>query len=84
MNNYQKIDVEEVYKTLNTDKNGLKEEEAVKRINKYGKNILPKEKKETIFQIFLSQFKSPIIFIMILAAIFSLIAKEYTIRACNI
>ena len=77
MNNYQKIDVEEVYKTLNTDKNGLKEEEAVKRINKYGKNILPKEKKETIFQIFLSQFKSPIIFIMILAAIFSLIAKEY-------
>ena len=77
MNNYQKIDVEEVFKTLSTDKNGLSEEEANKRINKYGNNILPKEKKVTILQLFLSQFKSPIIFIMILAAIFSLIAKEY-------
>lgn len=77
MNNYHKIEVEEVYKTLDTTKEGLTDEEANKRITKYGKNILPKEKKETIFQIFVSQFKSPIIFIMLLAAIFSLIAKEY-------
>ena len=77
MNNYHKIEVEEVYKTLDTNKEGLSDEEANKRLNIYGKNILPKEKKETILQIFASQFKSPIIFIMLLAAIFSLIAKEY-------
>ena len=77
MNNYQKIGIDEVYKAINSDENGLSEEEASRRLAKYGKNVLSQGHKESVFQIFFSQLKSPIIYIMIGAAILSLAAKEY-------
>ncbi|MDD3241715.1 MAG: HAD-IC family P-type ATPase [Bacilli bacterium] len=56
---------------------GLTEEEALINQNKYGKNILPKEKKKSIYKIFFSEFNNPIIILMLLTVIFSIITKEY-------
>ncbi|AGK98037.1 calcium-transporting P-type ATPase, PMR1-type [Clostridium pasteurianum] len=63
---------EEVIKELNSDpKEGLSSEEAKKRLEEYGENKLSSKAKKTIFQIFLSQLKDPMIFILIIAAIIS-------------
>ncbi len=52
---------------------GLSEEEASKRLSQYGPNQLEEEKKESWFFIFLGQFKDPMIFILLGAAIVSLV-----------
>lgn len=67
--------IEEVEKYFDTSKTGLTEQEAENRINKYGKNTIPKAKKETLLQIFIEQFKSPIIAILIVAAVFAILTK---------
>lgn len=69
--------IEDVLKYYNTDIKGLTDEEAQKRIKQNGKNQIPKAKKETILQIFIEQFKSPIIAILVIAAIFSILTKSY-------
>ncbi|OYT42492.1 MAG: calcium-translocating P-type ATPase, PMCA-type [Candidatus Aenigmarchaeota archaeon ex4484_224] len=51
---------------------GLTSEEAKKRLQIYGKNEIRRKKKVSPIQIFLSQFKSPIILLLIFAAIISL------------
>ncbi len=50
---------------------GLTTKEAKKRLEKYGKNEIKREKKISPFKIFLSQFTSPIILLLIFAAILS-------------
>ncbi|WP_300348785.1 cation-translocating P-type ATPase [Clostridium sp.] len=63
---------EDVLKELGADKNnGLTSQEALNRLNKYGKNkISSKKKKSLIHQIF-SQLKDVMIYILIAAAIIS-------------
>lgn len=67
---------EEILSELKTDIGGLTSEEAEKRINENGKNVLPKEKKKNIIQIFFEQFLDPIIWVMIVACLFSLLVGE--------
>ncbi|MDF2502698.1 calcium-transporting P-type ATPase, PMR1-type [Clostridium sp.] len=68
---------EEVLKELDTNPNeGLSSEEAKKRLEKYGENKLSSKSKKTIFQIFFSQLKDPMIFILIAAAIISAFMGE--------
>lgn len=63
---------EEVIKKLNVNsQEGLSSEEAKKRLEEYGENKLSSKAKKNIFQIFLSQLKDPMIFILIIAAIIS-------------
>lgn len=73
---YEFLDKKKVLKELDTSLNGLKEVEAKRRLTKYGPNELPKEKKKTVFQIFFGAFKDPIIYVLIVAAILSLVADE--------
>ncbi len=75
--NLHSMDIKEVYEKLNTSDKGLSGSEVNKRLEEYGKNELPKEKKAGIAKVFFSQFKSSIVYIMILAAIFSFLLKEY-------
>ncbi len=51
---------------------GLSQEEAEKRLKIYGKNEIVRKKKISPYKIFLSQFSSPIILLLIFAAIISL------------
>ena len=70
-NNYYNKKVEELYKELNTSINGLTEEEASKRLEKYGENKLAERKKKSNFVIFLSQFNDLMIILLIFASVFS-------------
>lgn len=68
--------IEETLKKYNTTIKGLTNEEANKRLNKYGKNILPKTKSKSFLSLFISEFKNPIDYILIVAAILSFIIGE--------
>jgi Ca2+-transporting ATPase len=59
----------EILKGLETgEKFGLSAFEAEKRLKTYGPNKLPEAKADTLVQIFFRQFKSPLIYILLLAA----------------
>ena len=68
--------IKEVLKELNTTENGLSNEEAKNRLEKYGLNRLKEEKGLSPFKIFFNQFKSFLIIILILAAIISFFIGE--------
>ena len=69
-------DIKEIEKELNTSIDGLTDKEVKKRIEKYGKNTLPKKKKDSVFKIFFNELKDPIVLLLIVAIIASLIAGE--------
>jgi len=70
--------IDEAFSILKTNISGLNSEEASRRQEKYGLNVLPSKAEMTLFQHFLQQFKSPIIYILLLAALMALIIHEYT------
>ena len=67
MANYFEWDVAEVEKELKTSSRGLSNTEADSRRRKYGPNTLPKKKKDSILKIFLSEFKDPIVLLLLVA-----------------
>jgi len=69
---------EETFQTLNTSENGLTDVEAKSRLEKYGKNSLPEQKKDDVTKIFIKQFISPIIIILIAVTVLSFIINELT------
>jgi len=68
---------EKVIETLKTNKKGLSIEEVTRRRKVYGKNKLPEAKKARGIAIFLSQFKSPMIYILIIAGAICLALREF-------
>jgi len=68
---------EDIIKILNSSPNGLTENEVNIRQTKYGKNSLPKEKEPTLFEIIIRQFKSPMVFVLLIAAIICLFINEF-------
>ena len=72
----QSLTVDETLEHLKSSLNGLDYEEVKKRQEKFGKNLLPGKKAVNIWMIILSQFKSPLIYILIVAGIVSIILKE--------
>ncbi len=72
------IDYEEVAKKMNTSvETGLTENEAQKRLEEYGRNELIKEKRKTALQIFISQFKDFLIYLLFFAIFISIIIGIY-------
>ncbi|AKB69483.1 calcium-transporting P-type ATPase, PMR1-type [Methanosarcina mazei] len=65
-----------VLKTLDTSETGLSSGEAENRLKKYGKNELKEEEKTSAVKLFLSQFKSFLILILIVAALVSAFLGE--------
>lgn len=74
-NKYYNKKLEELYKELNTSINGLTEEEAHIRLEKYGENKLTERKKKSNFIIFISQFNDLMIILLIFASIFSAVVS---------
>jgi Ca2+-transporting ATPase len=76
---WHNLKVTETARILRTDlKKGLTEEEVELRQKEFGKNKLPEEKALSGFKIFLEQFKSPLIYILVIAGITTLLLKEFT------
>ncbi len=67
-NSFWSISANSVLQRLESKISGLPEEEAKKRLKKYGPNTFKKEKHNSQVTIFLNQFKSPIIVILLFAA----------------
>jgi hypothetical protein len=61
------ISADEMLKTLNTNKSGLTNIEAGKRLLEFGSNLLKPRKRTDVFTLVISQFKSPIILILFIA-----------------
>ena len=70
MNPYQ-MKKEDVLKMLETDENGLTQNQAKENQKKYGKNELAEGKKKNPFILFLEQYKDFLVIILIIAAIIS-------------
>ncbi len=68
--------IEDIYQKLNSNEDGLTNEIVQSNLEKYGKNELPKKKKDSIFKIFYRQILDPIIFLLILTAVFSFFINE--------
>lgn len=68
--------IEEIERRLETSIEGLNDLEVQKRIQKYGKNTLPKKKKDSTLKVFLSEFKDPIIILLLFAVLASFLANE--------
>ena len=77
---YYDKNIPEVEKDLDTSlKTGLSNEEAKKRLDKYGENALASKKKRSIISRFFDQFKDFMIIVLIIAAIVSgIVAQEWT------
>ncbi|MBI2514670.1 HAD-IC family P-type ATPase [Candidatus Wolfebacteria bacterium] len=58
----------EVIQSLHSSERGLTEEEASLRFKKYGPNKLPEAKAASLAAIFLGQFQSPLIYILVAAS----------------
>lgn len=65
------ISADEQLRQLNTATSGLSESEAESRLKVYGPNTLLKKKESSALTLLLSQFKSPIILLLLFSAILS-------------
>ncbi|MBU4294051.1 MAG: HAD-IC family P-type ATPase, partial [Actinobacteria bacterium] len=74
--NYYSLNIKEVLKSLKTFEEGLTENEARERLEKYGINEIEKRKSITPFQIFIRQFTSFIVIILFAAILISLLIGE--------
>ena len=59
--NWHNLDSDDVLKNVDSSINGLSDEEATVRLNKYGKNILPKKAGDGFLKIMFRQFLDPIV-----------------------
>src|SRR3989344_6515512 len=60
----------EIFKTLSVSEHGLSQEEAARRLKESGANKLPDAKVDSLAIIFLRQFQSPLIYILLAAGVF--------------
>ena len=68
--------VEETLKDMDSSLEGLSGEKAAQRLEKYGPNKLPGKKLVSLWSIIFSQIKNPLIFILIAAAVISIVIGE--------
>lgn len=75
---WQSLPLPEVREKLEADQAGLSSQQARERLETFGKNELPAKKPPTLLQIFASQFKDPLIYVLLAAAVLSFVLREYT------
>ncbi len=76
--NYYSINGDQVTKQMQSNlSTGLSDEEAELRLKKYGENKITESKKRSPILIFLSQFKSPIVYLLFFATALSFYFKEW-------
>ena len=75
---YWSLGTDQLLFTLKTSNKGLSQAEAEGRLKQYGLNALEEQHKVNAFGLFLNQFKSPLVLILIGAAIISILVGEWT------
>jgi Mg2+-importing ATPase len=69
---------ENLFKELRSGINGLSNGQAETHLKNFGKNILSQKKETGKIALFLNQFKSPIVLILIFASILSFFLSDHT------
>jgi len=75
---YWSMRIEELLSSLKTSKKGLDPKEAEKRLKQYGYNRIEERKTKTALKIFISQFKNPLIYILVFATLVAAFVGEKT------
>src|SRR3989344_4379789 len=68
---FYKLELKEIYKSLESSENGLGEKEAKSRLEKFGYNKLEAKKKISPFLIFLGEFNDPVVWVLLGALVIS-------------
>ncbi|MDP2992278.1 MAG: HAD-IC family P-type ATPase, partial [Deltaproteobacteria bacterium] len=74
---WYQLGVKEIFQTLRSSEEGLTDAEAGERLIQHGPNKLAEEERISKLKILLHQFTSPLIYILLVAAIVTSLLKEY-------
>ena len=74
---WETLEIQEAFDRLHTSETGLSSEESLNRLAEVGPNVLAAEEKINIFSIMLHQFKSPLIYVLLTAAVVTFFLHEY-------
>ncbi|NIN00173.1 MAG: HAD-IC family P-type ATPase [candidate division Zixibacteria bacterium] len=74
---WYQLDVKETLEKLRISEEGLNDEQVKERLAQYGPNIFAREEKISKLKILLHQFKSPLIYILVIAGLVTLFLHEY-------
>jgi len=75
MQNPEILKIDEIFKELKTSEKGLSINEANKRLQIYGKNVLEEEKLNK-FKLFITQFQNILVYVLLAASIISIISHR--------
>jgi len=75
---WYQLDTGEVFKALQTSESGLSEATAQKLLETHGPNRITEGKKTSRLTIFFRQFTSPLIYILLIAALVTFLLESYT------
>lgn len=77
MEHWHSLSADEALQRIGSVRSGITEAEAKKRLIRYGYNELKGKKKPSPILVFLKQFLSPLIYVLIVAVLISLISRHY-------
>jgi len=75
--NWYQLDATQVLQKLATSETGLSEEQVRQRLQQYGPNRLAEEEKVSWVRILLRQFASPLIYVILIAAVITILFRDY-------
>jgi len=76
--NWHAISLEKIFAETGSKKDGLTNSEATERLKKFGRNALPQEKPYSKIRLFLNQFNSPLMYILLTTVVISFLLKHYS------
>ena len=78
ISNPHALERDAVLQRLESSRAGLARDEVARRLSQYGPNTLPRKAPPGLLRVFLSQFGSPLIYVLLAAALVSLVIREYS------
>jgi Ca2+-transporting ATPase len=75
--NWHAIDTKELFAVLKSSPDGLNDYEYKKRVAQYGKNTIEQSKPISALDLLIRQFKSPLIYLLIIVCLITLILQKY-------
>jgi len=76
--NWHSIPIAKIFSETKSRKEGLTAVEVIKKLKEFGQNTLPQEKPYSKIRLFLSQFNSPLMYILLATVVISLSLKHYS------
>ena len=70
------LSIDDIYRDLESSDKGLSSDDIKQRRNKYGRNLLEKQDKKSLFSILISQFNNPVVYLLAGAVVISFIFSD--------